>query len=122
MAERVIKRKKKPMQLAVIDQRGCTGCEACIQFCPVDCILVVPGERNIPGFFQLVEIDLDRCIGCTLCVQHCPWDTIAMIPFEEALHQARQWTIRSVWLDTKPTSQKSLDEETEIPATSVTPS
>ena len=31
-------RKKAPPKLAVIDQNGCTGCEVCIVFCPVDCI------------------------------------------------------------------------------------
>ena len=31
-------RKRLPKQLAVIHADNCTGCEACIEVCPVDCI------------------------------------------------------------------------------------
>ena len=88
-------RKKPPVQLAVVDQNGCTGCEACTTVCPVDCIEVIPGP-DAPGLMKLVEIDLDRCIGCTLCVKMCPWDTIAMHPTAQALVQAPSVTIRSI--------------------------
>jgi len=88
-------RKKIPVQLAVIDQQGCTGCEACVTVCPVDCIELVPGP-NHPGLMKLEEIDLERCIGCTLCVKICPWDTIAMYPTAEALRIAPSLTLRSV--------------------------
>ena len=87
--------KKRPRELAVINQSGCTGCEVCVEFCPVDCILTVPG----PEFDQhkkLVEIDLDICIGCKLCVKYCPWDTIEMITSTQALQVAKDWTQRSV--------------------------
>ena len=118
MAERVVRRKKKPKQLAVVDQAGCTGCEACIQVCPVDCIHVVPGENGYPGHFQLVEIDLDTCIGCTLCAQYCPWDTIHMLPYDEAFRIAPEWTIRSVLQPAWLTSSGVAVSESESPAAS----
>ena len=89
------KAKKRPRELAVINQAGCTGCEVCIEFCPVDCILTVPGPEY-DQHKKLVEIDLDICIGCKLCVKYCPWETIEMIASGEALQVATDWTERSV--------------------------
>lgn len=89
------KKKKRPVQLAVIDQDGCTGCEACLVFCPVDCIELVPNDPH-PEMNKLVEVDLERCIGCTLCAQYCPWETIEMLPTDEALDIAPDWTLRTV--------------------------
>jgi formate hydrogenlyase subunit 6/NADH:ubiquinone oxidoreductase subunit I len=89
------KAKKRPKELAVVNQAGCTGCEVCIEFCPVDCILTVPGPDHDQQK-KLVEIDLDICIGCKLCVKYCPWETIEMIPSGEAFELAQEWTERSV--------------------------
>src|SRR5438876_5481179 len=72
-------KKKLFPKLAVIRADNCTGCEACIEVCPVDCIYKVPGEQ-LPGLQSFVDIDLERCIGCSLCERWCPWDAIDMVP------------------------------------------
>ena len=88
-------RKKAPPKLAVINQNGCTGCEVCIIFCPVDCIEIVPGVEHTQ-LQQVVEVDLDRCIGCSLCAKNCPWDTIVMLPHDQAIQEAPSVTLASV--------------------------
>ena len=88
-------RVRDPRIAAIINQHGCTGCEACITVCPVDCIEPVPGAAH-PGLFKLVEVDLDRCIGCGLCPKICPWETIDMVDYKEARQVAPQHTLRGV--------------------------
>ena len=75
-------RKKLPAEMAVIRADNYTGCEACIEVCPVDCIYKVPGEDQ-PGVQSFCDIDLERCIGCKLCERWCPWDAIDMVPTPE---------------------------------------
>ncbi|MBI5214965.1 MAG: 4Fe-4S dicluster domain-containing protein [Ignavibacteriae bacterium] len=91
-------RKKRPKELAVVNQEGCTGCEVCLEFCPVDCIYVVSGP-DYDVHKKVVEIDLDICIGCKLCVKYCPWETIEMIESETAGDIAKDWTLRTVLPD-----------------------
>lgn len=83
-------RKKLPKQVAVINADNCTGCESCLEVCPVDCIQKVPGEA-IQCLQGWCEIDVERCVGCEVCVHIpgkksdpyeltvCPWDAIEMV-------------------------------------------
>lgn len=78
-------RKVIPKILAVIHADGCTGCEACIEVCPVDCIYKV-NTGEYPGLQAFCDIDLDRCIGCKHCAQVCPWDAIDMVDTMDVAH------------------------------------
>ncbi len=90
-------RKKLPKEVAVINADNCTGCEACLEVCPVDCIRKVPGG-TISSLQSWCEIDVERCVGCEVCVKLpskktdpytltvCPWDAIEMIPTVKVGH------------------------------------
>lgn len=90
------KGKKPPKLLAIVHQSGCTGCEICIQGCPVDSIELVAGPNpENPQFQQQVEIDLSRCIGCQNCSQDCPWETIMMYEHDDAYNAWSNETLKS---------------------------
>ncbi|MDF9831732.1 Coenzyme F420 hydrogenase/dehydrogenase, beta subunit C-terminal domain [Parabacteroides sp. PF5-6] len=50
------------------DKKDCCGCYACVQKCPVQCIVM---EEDEEGFFY-PTIDLKQCIDCGLCEKVCP--------------------------------------------------
>jgi len=96
------RRKKTPKVLAVINADNCTGCESCIEICPVDCIELRETGLGVKGAESWCEVDLDRCIGCGLCVRIprrrndayeltvCPWDAIEMVPTERVAEAVAQ--------------------------------
>jgi NAD-dependent dihydropyrimidine dehydrogenase PreA subunit len=76
--------KKVSKVIAIVRRDDCTGCEACIIFCPVDCIDLKQPDANPAEKYVL--IDKETCIGCLLCARYCPWDAIDMVqraPFEQ---------------------------------------
>ena len=87
-------KKKKAKLMAVVHMEGCTGCDVCVEFCPVDCIYHIPGPEHIlaenphASMNGVVMIDEDVCIGCKLCAKYCPWETIEMIDYD-VLEEAR---------------------------------
>jgi len=85
---KITRKKKKPKEIAVVNPDNCTGCEACVPFCPVDCIEHVPRDTSdgtsvvIPN----VQVRFDECIGCKICVNVCErmaWDAIQMVPSDQ---------------------------------------
>jgi ferredoxin len=51
------------MKKAEIDLTRCVGCGACIQNCPAQAILMMPGWKSV--------VDPQRCIGCGKCADIC---------------------------------------------------
>lgn len=84
---KITRKKKKPKEIAVVNPDNCTGCEACVPFCPVDCIEHVeraPGS-GLNVVIQPVQVRFDECIGCKICVHVCErmvWNAIEMYPSE----------------------------------------
>jgi ferredoxin len=54
---------------AVVDQGTCTGCEMCVESCPVEAISMNDGKANV---------DADACVDCGACVGECPVEAISM--------------------------------------------
>ncbi len=48
---------------------------ACVEVCPVDCIVVRSDESDSAWPNQLY-IDPDECISCGVCEPECPWEAI----------------------------------------------
>jgi len=53
---------------AVVDKEECTGCEDCVDRCPVGAISVE----------DIAEVNREKCLGCGLCATGCPSEAITM--------------------------------------------
>jgi F420H2 dehydrogenase subunit F len=54
--------------IKLCDADKCTGCAACINICPEDCIEMISSEEG----FDHPSINPDKCISCRLCQKVCP--------------------------------------------------
>lgn len=57
-----------PKTVNFSDPSECTGCGACIQKCPQQCIAPIKDDEG----FVYPKIDFQKCIRCGLCYQVCP--------------------------------------------------
>jgi Fe-S-cluster-containing hydrogenase component 2 len=51
----------------VVDKDECTGCETCVEVCPVNAISMKDDKA---------EIDQSTCTECETCVPECPVEAI----------------------------------------------
>jgi ferredoxin len=54
---------------AKVNAEQCTGCEACVQSCPLEAIQVADG---------LAKVDESTCGDCGACVDACPTGAISV--------------------------------------------
>ena len=55
---------------AIVDKDTCTGCEICVDSCPVEAISMT--SEN------LAFVDPETCIDCGDCVDVCPVEAISL--------------------------------------------
>ncbi len=54
--------------IELLDKSSCSGCEACVQRCPKQCITMKEDELG----FRYPSIDTIQCVECGACVRICP--------------------------------------------------
>lgn len=57
--------------IEILDKTKCSGCNACQQICPKQCISMKNDEEG----FWYPKVDKTLCIHCDLCNQVCPIET-----------------------------------------------
>ncbi len=65
-----------------VDYEHCTGCGACVQHCPKQCISWKAGEFG----FRYPIIDEKTCIDCHLCEKVCPIDKELKKPEDQKVY------------------------------------
>lgn len=69
-----------------VGEPACTGCMACVNYCPTECISATvgrnpkyeSGESQRKTVARSLEIDLSKCIECGMCVEMCDYEAIAL--------------------------------------------
>lgn len=69
--------------------KNCTGCSACVEACPRNCIQLIPDELDV----LYPKVDSGKCIKCGLCQKTCPNN--AELPYKEPLSVYAAWSTNS---------------------------
>ena len=73
-------KKGRVKNIAYVDAPSCTGCNYCVDWCPVPGCLEVKGGEQVEGVLGVCIVDESKCIGCFLCEKYCPYDAIKVVP------------------------------------------
>ena len=71
------------MPISLSGKSECSGCAACVNKCPKQCIELAEDECG----FRYPKVDQSKCINCELCVKVCPIRN----------HMKSEYTIQSVY-------------------------
>jgi len=78
-------KRRRPDGIAIIDPDCCTGCRACMEVCPTDCIEdVALSTLGLSGPGRACEVRVADCLGCGQCARLCPWDAIHLVDANRA--------------------------------------
>ena len=70
--------------MLTVDYEKCTGCGACVQRCPKQCISWTEREFG----FRYPQIDKDACVNCGQCEKVCPIDKALEVSAEQKAYAA----------------------------------
>jgi ferredoxin len=75
-------RKERPK--VTVDQENCTGCVACVDFCPYGALEMVPVGDDYTGHLssEVAHVIEDKCVGCGICTEACIKEVIFFRPEE----------------------------------------
>ena len=63
--------KARPKAKAIdVNERYCSGCGICIEFCPFD-VLAASKDMSERGVYPAAVVDLEKCTVCRLCELYC---------------------------------------------------
>jgi electron transfer flavoprotein alpha subunit len=71
-----------------VDEEECTGCESCIDACPIEAIEMVDGIAKIK----------DNCNSCNACIESCPVEAILEVEKEEKSEKIDFSEYTDVWV------------------------
>ena len=75
-----------PSRPLIIDPETCTGCNICVELCPIDILAPNPEPKGIP-----LVVFPDECWYCGCCEMPCPYYDEGAIRINFPLMQRVRW-------------------------------
>ena len=75
-----------PNEPISFDEKTCTGCNACVDACPIDVFVPNPKQGGVP-----ISLFVDECWYCGACEMRCPAREEGAIRMNFPLMQRVRW-------------------------------